>query len=105
MSRLQWNERPPGKVAMIEIASLWQAPVENRRSRLIEDSIVHYMDNLDEADPVQVYEDDDGCLVLLGGHHRVAAALRLGRRAIEAEVKQGDKQDALQQLRLRGRSS
>jgi ParB-like chromosome segregation protein Spo0J len=37
----------------------------------------------------------DGVLLLADGHHRVAAAQQLGRSTVRAEVRQGERRDAL----------
>ena len=44
--------------------------------------------------PVVVF-DTGNERILVGGHHRVAAAQRLGRTEVEAEVRPGTRADAL----------
>jgi ParB-like chromosome segregation protein Spo0J len=51
--------------------------------------------DLDAAEPVTIYEDPgDGERILVNGHHRVAAAQRLGRTSINADVQPGTHIDA-----------
>ena len=45
--------------------------------------------------PVVVFDTGEG-LLLADGYHRVAAARRRGQATIEAEVRNGSRQDALQ---------
>jgi ParB-like chromosome segregation protein Spo0J len=49
---------------------------------------------LDDLPPVTVYRLPDG-LLLVDGYHRLAAARRLGRTTVRAEVVSGTKADAL----------
>jgi ParB-like chromosome segregation protein Spo0J len=49
---------------------------------------------LDDLPPVVVFDTPEGPL-LADGHHRLAAAGRLGRKTVEAEVRAGSRQDAL----------
>ena len=49
--------------------------------------------SIDEADPIVVFRNSIET-VLADGHHRVIAA-RLGRLTIEADVRPGDRWDAL----------
>ncbi len=93
-------------VTMIEIASLHQATIETQRPRLSGDSIALYMETLDAADPVLVYEHKvSGERILVDGHHRVEAAHRLGRTMIKAQVQPGNREDALRYLDQRGQST
>jgi ParB-like chromosome segregation protein Spo0J len=58
------------------------------------DRVAWYLDHLDEADPVTVFQLDEG-LLLADGHHRVEAAQRLGRASIKADIRSGSRADAL----------
>ncbi|WP_427170532.1 ParB N-terminal domain-containing protein [Arthrobacter sp. 92] len=49
----------------------------------------------DESTPVVVFSVS-GNLLLADGHHRVAAAEQLGRSTVRAEVREGERGDALQ---------
>ncbi|HZD80277.1 MAG TPA: hypothetical protein VE646_09590 [Actinomycetota bacterium] len=49
---------------------------------------------LDELPPVVVFDTPEGML-LADGYHRLAAARRLGRDSLEAEIKRGTRHDAL----------
>ena len=48
----------------------------------------------DASAPVVVYETAEG-LLLVDGHHRVAAARQRGATTIEAEIRHGSRHDAL----------
>ena len=63
------------------------------RTSLHRETVEHYMDVLDNLPPVQVVKTKDG-YILADGFHRVAAAERLERVSIEAEVKSGTARDA-----------
>ena len=76
------------RVTVIEIASFLRASIELRQSYLDEDCVAYYMDNFDTLEPVLVYENEGG-RILVAGHHREAAARRLGRTAIRAIVRPG----------------
>ncbi len=65
------------------------------RQRMDETTIQEYMDIFDRLPPVTVYEKPEGYL-LADGFHRVAAAHRLGRTQVEAEVRKGTREDALE---------
>jgi hypothetical protein len=47
------------------------------------------------AGPVVVFDTEEG-LLLADGYHRVAAALKEGRKTVEAEVRSGSRHDALE---------
>ncbi|NUP58164.1 MAG: ParB N-terminal domain-containing protein [Pseudarthrobacter sp.] len=57
--------------------------------------VSYYVDHFDESTPVVVF-DVDGILLLVDGQHRVAAAERLGRAKVRADVRKGQRRDALQ---------
>ncbi|MEA5454712.1 ParB/RepB/Spo0J family partition protein [Sinomonas sp. JGH33] len=78
----------------VPIADLVQEPIAEGRAHLDPERVAYYMKNLDNSTPVTVYEIH-GRLLLADGYHRLAAAQRLGRTTIRAEVHQGDRADAL----------
>jgi len=78
----------------VAIVDLLQEPIRRSRAHLDPERVAHYVGNLDDASPVVVY-DIDGQLLVADGYHRVAAAQRLGRAAIRADVRAGDRADAL----------
>jgi ParB-like chromosome segregation protein Spo0J len=82
-------------VTTIPIADLMEGPIEASRSHLNADRVDHYMETLDDASPVTVFRTNIE-LILSDGHHRVEAARRLGRTTIEADVRPGSRDDALQ---------
>jgi ParB-like nuclease domain len=83
-------------VAVIEvnIEDLLQGPMEASRRHLDPQRVDCYSANLDQATPVTVFDSGDG-LLLADGYHRVAAAQRLGRTTIRADVRRGTRSDAL----------
>lgn len=60
-----------------------------------EDTVRRYMEAFEELPPVTVFKSPEG-LLLADGFHRMAAAQRLGLREIEAEVRKGTREDALE---------
>jgi hypothetical protein len=57
--------------------------------------IERYRRTLDRLPPVVVFDTDEG-LLLSDGYHRLAAASAEGQETIEADVRQGSRQDALE---------
>lgn len=91
--------RPPRDDALVSvvevnIVDLAQGPVEASRSHLDPERVEHYVEHLDDATPVTVFDNGDQ-LLLADGYHRVAAAQRLGRSTIRAHVMRGNRGDAL----------
>jgi hypothetical protein len=78
----------------IAIADLVQQPIEQSRSHLDPERVAYYEQHLDDATPVVVY-NVHGRLLLADGYHRLAAAQRLGRDSIRAEVRHGERGDPL----------
>jgi len=56
--------------------------------------VEHYAQMLDALPPVVVFNTPEG-LLLVDEYHRVAAARRCGLETVEAEVRNGSRQDAL----------
>jgi uncharacterized protein (DUF1015 family) len=83
-------------VAVVElpISQLAGKPVETSSAHLDPARVSYYVEHFDEAAPVVVY-DVGGHLLLADGHHRLAAAQQLGRRTIRADVRSGERRDAL----------
>jgi len=79
----------------VTISEIKIDPTVGIRQRLDEETIERYMEILDELPPVVVYQTD-GELLLADGFHREAAAQRLNRSEIEAEVRKGSREDALE---------
>ena len=69
-------------------------PNLNLRDRLDEFAIERYADAWERMPPVTVFEVD-GQWLLADGFHRHAAAIKLNRRMIPAEVREGSMADAL----------
>ena len=81
-------------VVEARIADLVQGPIQESRAHLHRDRVAYYLEHLDQAPPVTVF-DIEGHLLLADGYHRVEAAQQLGRGTIKAEVGQGTRRDAL----------
>lgn len=82
-------------VTDIVIADLVQQPILEGRGHLDESRVAYYVEHFEQAEPITVFEAD-GLLLLADGYHRLAAAQRLGRLAIRAEVRPGGKSEALE---------
>lgn len=80
------------KVALQEITV---DPTVHIRQKLDAETIERYMEVLDELPPVVLYKLD-GELIMADGFHREAAAERLGRSKVEAEIRQGTRDEALE---------
>ena len=78
----------------LRISDLLQDSIERSRPHLDPKRVSYYVAHLDDATPVVVF-NVDGILLLADGHHRVAAAEQLGRSTVRAEVRQGQRSDAL----------
>lgn len=86
-----------GKMSIIDlpISELEQDSIERSRPHLDLDRVSYYLEHLDESTPVVVFSVN-GNLLLADGHHRVAAAEQRGRSTVRAEVREGERGDALQ---------
>lgn len=82
-------------VINLSISDLSQDPIERSRPYLDPERVSFYIEHLDDSTPVIVF-NIDGALLLADGHHRVAAAKQLGRTTIAADVRKGQRSDALQ---------
>ncbi|MBX6314754.1 MAG: ParB N-terminal domain-containing protein, partial [Isosphaeraceae bacterium] len=69
-------------------------PNLNLRDRLDDDTVERYMENWERMPPITAFEVD-GRLLVADGFHRHAAAVRLKRRTIPAEVRGGSFPEAL----------
>ena len=79
----------------LPISVLSQESIERTRPHLDPERVRYYAEHLDEAMPVVVF-DIDGDLLLADGYHRLAAAQQLGRTTLKADVRKGQRRDALQ---------
>jgi hypothetical protein len=79
----------------LRISDLAHDSIEISRPHLDRGRVSYYLEHLDDASPVVVF-DVDGLLMLADGHHRVAAAEQLGRSTVRADVRKGRRRDALQ---------
>jgi hypothetical protein len=86
-----------GKMPLIDLplSELEQDSIERSRPHLDPERVSYYLEHLDESAPVVVF-NVGGRLLLADGHHRVAAAEQLGRLTVKAEVREGERADALQ---------
>jgi hypothetical protein len=78
----------------VKVAVLTGNALADPPRQLEEEKVGRYMQILDQLPPVVVFNLGDG-LLLVDGYHRVEAARRLGRRVVQAEVRQGSREDAL----------
>ncbi|UKA76177.1 ParB N-terminal domain-containing protein [Arthrobacter sp. FW306-07-I] len=79
----------------LPISRLAEDSLERSRPYLDPDRVSYYLQHLDESLPVVVF-DVEGVLLLADGHHRVAAAQKLGRTRVKAELRKGQRGEALQ---------
>lgn len=79
----------------LPISLLAADSLERSRPYLDPDRVSYYLQHLDESPPVVVF-DVGGVLLLADGHHRVAAAQKLGRTRVKAELREGQRGEALQ---------
>ncbi|HEY8700606.1 MAG TPA: ParB N-terminal domain-containing protein [Arthrobacter sp.] len=82
-------------IVELRISDLGQDSIERSRPHLDPERVSYYVQHLDDAGPVVVF-DVDGALLLADGHHRIAAAEQLGRSTVRADVRKGERRDALQ---------
>lgn len=83
------------QIIELPISELEQDSIERSRPHLDPERVAYYLGRLDESAPVVVFSIN-GNLLLADGHHRVAAAEQLGRSTVRAEVREGERGDALQ---------
>lgn len=79
----------------LPIADLAQESIERSRPHLDAGRVSYYLEHLDESSPVVVF-NVNGLMLLADGHHRVAAAQQAGRSTVKADVREGQRGDALQ---------
>ena len=80
-------------MAKIKLTDITIDPAVGIREGTDEDTIARYMDTFDELPPLIVYQTDHKYL-LADGFHRWAAATRLGKEDIEADIVVGTPQEA-----------
>jgi ParB-like chromosome segregation protein Spo0J len=80
-------------IVKIPIASIVNDPEIHLRYRLDEETVLRYMDAFDQLPAIVVFETG-GPRLLGDGAHRIEAARRLGRKTIEAELREGTRDDA-----------
>src|SRR5919199_1477444 len=83
-----------GTMPQLRIADLLANTPIDTEAHLDPTRVERYAEMLDELPPVVVFDTEEG-LLLADGYHRVAAARRLGRKAVEAEVRPGSRHEAL----------
>src|SRR5262249_34186980 len=81
-------------VRSVPLDDLVLDPNLNLRDRLDDETVERYADAWDRMPPITVFEVD-GRWLLADGFHRHAAAARLGRRSIRAEIRPGTFAEAL----------
>jgi uncharacterized protein (DUF1015 family) len=78
----------------LPVARLSRDSIERSRPHLDPERVAYYVEHFDEAIPVVVF-DIGGVLLLADGYHRVAAAEKLGRATVKADLRKGQRGDAL----------
>ena len=78
----------------VKISDLTLADDVNIRDGLREEAVERYMEILDDLPPVEAWKSD-GKSLLSDGWHRIAAATRLGRDEIEADIHEGGRTEAI----------
>jgi len=81
------------KTVKIKLTDLIIDPTIQIRRSNHEATIRRYEEAFEKLPPVVVYDTPEGSL-LADGFHRTAAAQRLGKREIEAELRKGTREDA-----------
>jgi hypothetical protein len=82
------------EIREIRVSDIVLDPSLNLRDRLDDFTVERYADSWDRLPPVTVYEVD-GRFLMADGFHRHAAAVMLGRKTIQAEVRHGSHEEAL----------
>ncbi|MFN2489885.1 MAG: ParB/RepB/Spo0J family partition protein [Actinomycetota bacterium] len=81
-------------MSTIKLDALIIDPSVDIRSAQDFDAIARYAETVEHLPPVTVFATPEG-LLLAGGFHRVEAARRADRNEIEAEVREGTREDAM----------
>jgi hypothetical protein len=80
----------------VEIELLLEESPADPRRHLDQDRVRRYAELLDQLPPVVVFELADHTLLLADGYHRVAAAQLAGRTAVQADMRVGTHEQAVQ---------
>src|SRR5215212_737729 len=83
-----------GAMLRLRIADLLATAPVDPEADLDAARVERYVEMLGDLPPVVVFNTPEG-LLLVDGYHRVAAARRCGLETVEAEVRNGSRQDAL----------
>jgi ParB/Sulfiredoxin domain len=83
-----------GAMPRLRIAALLASAPTDPEAHLDTSRVERYARMLDALPPVVVFNTPQG-LLLADGYHRLAAARRLGRKTVEAEVHAGSRHEAL----------
>jgi hypothetical protein len=81
-------------VTELELATLVRAAGDGAGRHLDQGRVQRYAEDFDSLPPVVVFRTGDG-LILADGYHRLAAAVRLGRRTVRADLRVGTRREAL----------
>jgi hypothetical protein len=82
------------QVETLPIAQIVADPSLTVREKLDEGTVERYRESLDRLPPVIVYRLPDGEVLLTDGFHRQEAHRREGRETVQAEVREGTREDA-----------
>jgi hypothetical protein len=83
-----------GTMPRLKIAALLSRAPTDPEAHLDPARVQRCARMLDDLPPVVVFDTPQG-LLLADGYHRMAAARRLGRKTVEAEVRAGSRHEAL----------
>jgi ParB-like chromosome segregation protein Spo0J len=81
-------------MATLKVADLLATLTRDQELHLDPQQVERYRHSIDRLPPLVVFDTREGPL-LADGHHRLAAASAEGKETIEAEVRNGSRQDAL----------
>src|SRR5215212_6580867 len=78
----------------LRIADLLANPHVESAAHLDAARVRQYVEDCEQTEPVVVFQTEDG-LLLVDGHHRMAAARSPGARTVTADLRDGSREDAL----------
>src|SRR4051794_18200207 len=83
-----------GVLKKLRIADLLANPHVESAAHLDAARVRQYVEDCEQTEPVVVFQTEDG-LLLVDGHHRMAAARSRGARTVTADLRDGSREDAL----------
>jgi ParB-like chromosome segregation protein Spo0J len=79
----------------LKLKDISRDPEIQIRQSMRDEAVTRYVESFDKLPPIIVFKTKDA-LLLCDGFHRIAAAERLGKDCINAEVMEGSRQDAIE---------